>query len=96
MLSRLWVAIKRSNVLDEAVRDVALKIVDYCLGHAVAVPGLFDPRAPGPMPVGRRAMRPKRIADVDRKSAELLPLPDLREESIDPQRVVPRASEHDD
>jgi|SRR5579871_636665 len=76
MLGRLWVAIKRSNAIDEAARDIALKIVDFCLGHSVGVPGLFDPRAPGPVPARRARSKPKRIDNTERESE--LPLPDPR------------------
>jgi ParB/RepB/Spo0J family partition protein len=78
-VSRLWVAVKRSSLLDERTRDVALQILEFCLGGAVTVPGLFDPRAPGPTRSGRRVPTSRKGAAADRESREL-PLPDRGDE----------------
>ena len=95
-VSRLWVAVKRADRLDEGTRDVALKILEFCLGHAVTVPGLFDPRAPGPRRVGRKTGTARKGAEADRESREL-PLPEpqwrvapLRSLMLAERRVGPR------
>lgn len=68
MLSRLWLVARRAEHLDENTRELAVAIIDFCMGNAATVPGFFDPREPSATPNRRRkSARAKEREQSDRE-----------------------------